>query len=49
MKQTGPTLWSKDGTKSVLAALLSILIGLAVGAVIILITGLSNSNLGIGY
>ena len=47
MKQTGTSLWHRDGTKSVLAALLSILIGLGVGAVIIIITGLSNANLGV--
>ena len=29
-------LWQKDGTKSVLASLISILIGMAVGGVIIL-------------
>ncbi len=39
-------LWKKDGTKSVTSSLISILIGLAVGAVIILIMGLTNSNLG---
>ena len=47
MKQKGPTLLSKDGTKSVLAALLSILIGLLVGGVIIVITGLATPTLGI--
>ena len=47
MKQNGTSLWRRDGTKSVLAALLSILIGLGVGAVIIIITGLSNANLGV--
>ena len=47
MKQKGPTLLSKDGTKSVLAALLSILIGLLVGGVIIVVTGLATPTLGI--
>ena len=47
MKQKGPTLLSKDGTRSVLAALLSILIGLAVGGVIIVITGLATPTLGV--
>ncbi len=40
-------LYQKDGTKSVLAALISILIGLAVGSVIILIVGLANPTLGL--
>ena len=40
-------LWRKDGTKSVVSSLISILIGLTVGAVIILIMGLANSNLGL--
>ena len=39
-------LWQKDGTKSVLASLISILIGMAVGGVIILVVGLGNKNLG---
>ena len=40
-------LWQKDGTKSVLASLISILIGMAVGGVIILVVGLGNKNLGL--
>ena len=40
-------LWQKDGTKSVLASLISILIGMAVGGVIILVVGLNNPNLGL--
>ena len=47
MKEKGTTLWQKEGTKSVLASLIAILIGLAVGAVIILIVGIFNPNLGI--
>ncbi len=39
-------LWQKDGAKSVLASLISILIGMAVGGVIILVVGLNNPNLG---
>ena len=46
MKQKGPTLLSKDGARSVLAALLSILIGLVVGGVIIVITGFATPTLG---
>ena len=40
-------LWQKGGTKSVLASLISILIGMAVGGVIILVVGLNNPNLGL--
>ena len=40
-------MWQKEGTKSVLASLIAILIGMAVGAVIILIVGIFNSNLGL--
>ena len=47
MKENGITLWQKEGTKSVLASLIAILIGLAVGAVIILIVGIFNPSLGI--
>ena len=37
MKQKLSNLWGKDGTKSVLASLISILIGMVVGALIIII------------
>ena len=37
----------KDGTKSVIASLLSILIGLAAGAVVITLVGLFNPNIGL--
>lgn len=40
-------LYEKEGTKKLLASLISILIGLAVGAVVIVIVGLSKSNIGI--
>ncbi len=40
-------LYEKDGTKKLLASLLSILIGLAVGAVVILIVGLTKPGIGI--
>ena len=46
MKKSG-NLLSKDGTRSVLATLISILIGLVAGAVIILIVGLCDSKLGL--
>ena len=37
----------KDGTKSVIASLLSILIGLAAGAVVITLVGIFNPNIGL--
>ena len=40
-------LWHKDATRSVIASLISILIGLLAGAVVILIVGVSNPSLGI--
>ncbi len=40
-------LYEKDGTKKLLASLLSILIGLAVGAAVILIVGLTKPGIGI--
>ena len=39
-------LYEKDGTKKLLASLLSILIGLFVGAVIVLVVGLTKENIG---
>ena len=47
MKQELGKLWRKDSTKSVLASLISIIIGMVVGGIIIVIVGLGNSNLGI--
>ena len=46
MKQKLKTLYHQDGTQKVLASLVSILIGLAVGAVIVAIVGLTKSNIG---
>lgn len=46
MKQNLSSLWEKEGTKSVLASLVSILIGMVVGGIIILIVGLINPDLG---
>ena len=40
------SFWQKDSTRSILASLLSILIGLAAGAVVILIVGCTNKTLG---
>ncbi len=47
MKNSGPNLWQKDGTKTVIASLISILIGLVVGSLLILVMGLLSSNLGL--
>ncbi|MBQ3484181.1 MAG: ABC transporter permease [Clostridia bacterium] len=38
--------FAKNGTKAVIASLISILIGMAVGSVIILISGLTNESMG---
>lgn len=40
------TLYEKEGTKKILASLLSILIGLTVGSVIVAIVGFTNDSLG---
>ena len=40
------SFWDKDGTKSVLASLIAIVIGLLAGSVIIVIVGLTNSTMG---
>ncbi len=45
MRERLTTLYNKDGTRTVLASILSILIGLAVGSIIVLIVGLTSSNL----
>ena len=47
MKIQGKTLLQRDGTKTVLASLLSIVIGLAVGSLLVLIVGLFSDNLGL--
>lgn len=46
-KKNKTPLMQREGTKAVLASLLSILIGLAAGSLIILIVGISNSSLGL--
>ena len=48
MKEKLSILWGKDGTKSVLASLISILIGMAVGALIVVLVGLLNPSMGLG-
>lgn len=47
MNEEKTSFWHKDSTRSILASLLSILIGLLVGAVLILIVGISNESLGL--
>ena len=47
MKQRGPNLLEREGTRSVLASVISIIIGMLVGSILILIMGLSNSSLGL--
>ena len=46
MKGKWSTLMEKDGTRTVVASLISILIGLLVGSVVVLIVGLANPALG---
>ena len=46
MKEKWSILMEKDGAKTVVASLLSILIGLLVGGVIVLTVGLANPSLG---
>ena len=48
MKQKLTHLWGRDGTKSVLASLISIVIGMAVGALIVVLVGLLNPSMGLG-
>ncbi len=45
MKEKLNSLWHKDGTRSVLSSLISILIGLAAGALVVLIVGLCSENI----
>ena len=47
MKENRSGLLARDGTKSVLASLISIIIGMAVGAVIVVLVGLFNPGMGI--
>jgi len=47
MKNTLLNLYRKDGAQKLLASLLSIVIGLLVGAVVVLIVGLFKSNIGL--
>ena len=47
MKNSLLNIYKKEGTKKVLASLISILVGLTVGAVIVVIVGLAKSNIGL--
>lgn len=47
MKEKLRMLGQKDGTQKVLASLLSILVGLAVGALVVIIVGLLKPNIGV--
>lgn len=46
MRKEAITLWDRDGTKTVLASLISIIIGLLVGSLLVLIMGAANPSLG---
>ncbi len=48
MKEKWSALMEQDGAKTVVASLISILIGLLVGCIIVVIVGLANKVLGIG-
>ena len=48
MNQKLTHLWGRDGTKSVLASLISIVIGMAVGGLIVVLVGLFNPSMGLG-
>ena len=45
MKNTLLNLYEKDGTKKLLASLISIFVGLIVGAVVVVIVGLGKDNI----
>jgi len=45
MKQKLSAFWAKDGTRSVCASLISILIGMAVGSIIVIIVGLTSKTI----
>ena len=45
MRERLTNLYGKDGTRTVLASILSIIIGLAVGSIIVLIVGVVSSNI----
>ena len=45
MRERLDSFWAKDGTKTVLASLVSIVIGLLVGCIVIVVVGLTSDNL----
>ena len=46
MKRRGTNLLEREASRSVLASIISIVIGMLVGSLLILIMGLANSNMG---
>ena len=48
MKEKRSHLWDSDSAKSVLASLISIIIGMAVGGLIVVVVGLLNPSMGLG-
>ena len=47
MNEHGNPLLKRDGVRTVLASLISIVIGLAVGSVLVVVVGLFSPNLGL--
>ena len=47
MKNTLLNLYQKDGTKKVLASLISIFVGLTVGALVVMVVGLTKETIGV--
>lgn len=45
MKEKISSLYAKEGTKKVLSSLISILMGLAIGAIVVLVTGLAKDTI----
>ena len=41
------SFWDKEGTKSVIASLIAIIVGMLAGSIIIVVVGLGNPNMGI--
>ena len=47
MKNSLLNIYRKEGVQKILASLLSIIIGLAVGAVVVVLVGISKKNIGL--
>ena len=41
------SFWDKEGTKSVMASLIAIIVGMLAGSIIIIVVGLGNANMGL--